>query len=194
MFTYAMAETVLARLHAASEDAQRAAFRARLKHLKRLGIPSGINPGRGKRVSYAGEQIFEWAFCLELAEFGIDPTVVVEIIRGYWLSDILPRFLDAHQEPEGNDLYFGLYPKFMARSWDRDDPMPFVFRFVRDRDSRNKPEMSVWLTRQRRVILINVSKLVRQIAAEVMKLGDDSREPKTAPLPTGKRGNRRADQ
>jgi hypothetical protein len=164
MFTYAVAETILAHLHAAEGDAQRAAFRGRLKHLKRLGIPRGINPGRGKKIWYRYEQLFEWAFCLELAEFGIDPTVAVRLVNEHWERDILPRIFDIQEETmQKSDVYFALYPKFMTRAWEDADTPAFVFRWLRESDKLGRSEVSRWMRRQRRAMLMNMSDLVRTI-------------------------------
>ena len=111
MFTYAQAEAVLARLHGVSGDVQRRAFRARLKNLKRLGIPRGIHPGRGAKIWYHDEQIYEWAFSLELTQFGLDPSLIVGVIERAWATDILPKFqaTAAVGKPAG-DLLFVMYP------------------------------------------------------------------------------------
>lgn len=185
MFTYAIAETILAHLHGADGDAQRAAFRGRLKHLKRLGIPRGVNPGKGARVWYREEQIFEWAFCLELGEFGIDPTVVVRLINEHWENDILPRIFDIQEETTRRpDLYFALYPKFMARAWDADNGPTFVFRWLREGDHLGR-----WVHRQRRVILINVSNLVRTISLLGTRLNSERIHNRTLTTGAGSKGS-----
>lgn len=163
MFSYATAETVLARLHGADQKVQRAAFRGRLKHLKRLGIPRGINPGRGAKVWYDDAQIYEWAFCLELAEFGLDPTTTVGFMERHWAGDLLPKLLTdrRRQTPDGDDLYFFAYPQLMADAWapSKDEAIPY--RWVRRSESER------WVHRligtNRRAIIINVSSIVREI-------------------------------
>src|SRR5829696_822695 len=84
VFTYAEAETVLAQVYEADATVQRAAFRGRLKHLKRLGVPLAMAPGKGAKIAYEYEHLYQWCLCLELEEFGVDPTLIVAILREYW--------------------------------------------------------------------------------------------------------------
>lgn len=126
MFTYAEAETVLARIHGADPIAQRGAFRGRLKHLKRLGVPIGSAPGRGKKILYSMDQIYEWAFCLELAEFGLDPTLIVSIVKSNIDTILTQGFhvavksiadsADHGAKINQNDRYFYFEPSVMTQS------------------------------------------------------------------------------
>ncbi|ESZ17687.1 hypothetical protein X735_09820 [Mesorhizobium sp. L2C085B000] len=113
MLTYAAAEAVLAGMFDLDAKVREKAFRARLKHLKRLGVPLGSNPGRGTKIWYHDEQVYQWAFCLELAEFGIDPTSVVGFIRDSW-ADIFEHFKDARERQGEKELCFCSEPRFMA--------------------------------------------------------------------------------
>jgi hypothetical protein len=123
-FTYAEAETLLAQLYKADETAQRGAFRGRLKHLQRLGIPMGSRPGTGRKVSYDREQVYQWAFCLELEEFGIDPSVIVRIVERQWERNILPQFRTA--EGFDREMFLFTAPRFMSAGWDDPwDPSDF---------------------------------------------------------------------
>lgn len=118
MYSYAQAETVLARLFGAgNEAAQRGAFRGRLKHLKRLGVPLDVSPGRGKRIQYGIEYIYQWALCLELEEFGLDPTIIVQFVRAYWANMLLGYFYEAADLSEG-DLLFHITPRIMSKTWE----------------------------------------------------------------------------
>src|SRR5277367_7122943 len=101
--SYAQAESVLARLHDASEDVRKNAFRGRLKHLKRLGIPLNSTPGRGSKVFYFEDELYQWAFSLELAEFGIDPTAIADFIKSKWTEDLLPSFHKAVESRSARD-------------------------------------------------------------------------------------------
>jgi hypothetical protein len=81
-FGYAQVESALARVFDL-EDAQEGAFRGRLKHFRKLGIPAE-NPGKGARLRYSASDIFQLLICLELSEFGIDPTLIVKIVQSHW--------------------------------------------------------------------------------------------------------------
>src|SRR4051812_20669682 len=103
---YAEVETVLARMHHADEVVQRGAFRGRLAHLRRLGIPIGLTPGKGKRISYEIEQVYQLALCLELAEFGLDPSLIVRMVKQFWATQFYMLFTQAEM-----DLDFSLGPE-----------------------------------------------------------------------------------
>lgn len=81
--SYADVENVLAGLHRIADD-KRVAFRARLKHLQRLGFPEGVNTGTGKRVSYTLSMLFQLALAMELTQVGLAPKRIVKIINLNW--------------------------------------------------------------------------------------------------------------
>ncbi|MFG1417037.1 hypothetical protein V5F38_04370 [Xanthobacter sp. V0B-10] len=59
------------------------AIRGRLKNMQKMGIAPS-RPGTGRRISYRIEDIMLWAFCLELAECGLDPKKIQLFIKRYW--------------------------------------------------------------------------------------------------------------
>jgi hypothetical protein len=133
MVTYAVAEGILARLHGVDAEAQRGAFRGRLKHLKRLGIPLDSSPGKGKKIKYSIEQLYQWAFCLELEEFGLDPALISALVRRYWDDPLHGIFKQAAIEPSRVRFCYVL-PGFMAKSWKLENqqltPYPTVGYFL----------------------------------------------------------------
>lgn len=179
VYTYAQAEIILAALHGAVGKAQRGAFRSRLKNLKKLGIPRGVSPGKGAKVQYRDRHLYEWAFALELAEFGIDPTVIVKLMERAWDDEILPRFHTARHQinGKGEDIYLVLRPNLAGASWDRAVD-PFTLTWTRAADIQgvvqvtdsdaeepawemSEPQMAFLKSAQRRAIILNVSHLVR---------------------------------
>jgi len=56
--------------------AKRATFSARLQQLQRLGLPSGAQPGRGKRFRYEFWQVADFAVCVDLLDAGIPPNLL----------------------------------------------------------------------------------------------------------------------
>ncbi|RVD35618.1 hypothetical protein EN741_27435 [Mesorhizobium sp. M4B.F.Ca.ET.019.03.1.1] len=167
MLTYAAAEAVLAGMYGLGSDIQGKAFRARLKHLKRLGVPLGSNPGRGTKIWYHDEQLFQWAFCLELAEFGVDPTMVVSFIRTSW-EDIFEHFKEARHRPQGpTELCFYAEPRFMAAQVSGEGK-PFDYQW---RDAGK-----VRIAGTRRCLVINLSAMVREM--DILRVGADSTQPK----------------
>jgi hypothetical protein len=117
MLTYGEAEAALAAIYKATGKAQAGAFRGRLKHLKRLGIPLGVNPGRGSKILYGESELYQWCFCLELAEFGIDPSMIVKIVKRYWKSHYFNSFKEISEDLKAPDIYFCFVPEFLSATW-----------------------------------------------------------------------------
>mgnify|MGYP000456919625 CR=1 FL=1 len=55
------------------EHERSAAFRSRLQHLQRAGVPAGVNTGKGKRASYSWPQLIELIVVLDLINIGLSP-------------------------------------------------------------------------------------------------------------------------
>jgi hypothetical protein len=67
---YGEFEAILAELHGIPED-ERKAIRARLRVMRDAGIPSVAKPGKGARVSYRFEDLWEAHLALRLEQFGM---------------------------------------------------------------------------------------------------------------------------
>lgn len=65
------------------EGDQAAAFRGRLQHLQRAGVPSQVNTGKGTRASYGWRQIVELAVALDFIDLGLRPEIAVETVRAH---------------------------------------------------------------------------------------------------------------
>jgi hypothetical protein len=184
-YTYAQVELHLAALHGALGEAQRGAFRARLKHLKRLGIPRGVSPGKGAKVQYRDRHLYEWAFALELEEFGIDPTVIVRLMDKAWDDEILPRFHAAkHQTGARDDICLVMRPNLMLAGWDR-AAVPLALHWTNPaalcdvtRDNIDtgfeagvtEPQMALLRSSLRRAIVINISRIVHLLTLSYLTL------------------------
>lgn len=77
--SYADAVQILIGRHCIAADRQ-GAFKARLKHLQRLGFPAGVNTGKGRRAVYDWLQIIELNLAFELIGFGLPPELAVDIV------------------------------------------------------------------------------------------------------------------
>lgn len=80
---YADIERVLARLNRIADD-KRIAFKARLKHLQRLGFPAGANTGTGKRAVYDADMLFQLVMAVELIQCGLPPKLIVTVLKDNW--------------------------------------------------------------------------------------------------------------
>jgi hypothetical protein len=112
---YARVESILARVFDA-EDAQRGAFRGRLKHFRKLGIPAE-NPGKGSRLQYSASDLFQLLIALELSEFNIDPNLIVKIVQDHWKGrkGFYVAIQNAQLQPNEDYLAF-LSVRFMSAS------------------------------------------------------------------------------
>jgi hypothetical protein len=121
-YSYAVVETALAAALDVDAAAQQNQFRARLKHLSRLGLP-GIKAGKGARIEYTQDQVNQWLIALLMSEMGIDPVVTVDTIKKYWTH--LKRWVGPATDDEAtkgttpNPVYFFLRPKLMSGAWTR---------------------------------------------------------------------------
>jgi hypothetical protein len=108
-FSYKTVERALADVHHIGQDAM-GAFRGRLQHFQRLGmVPS--SPGRGRKISYEKADVFLWAFGLELAEFGMDPTLIKRLLDVYWPS-VRPHLLE---KAAGLGRFFFFSPSLIGK-------------------------------------------------------------------------------
>ena len=84
---YRTFETILVELHAIGPEGL-AAFRSRLRNLRDIGVPDVRKPGKGARVTYRLEDLFEAHLGLNLEQFGLPPQrvkTVIEGVRAKWL-------------------------------------------------------------------------------------------------------------
>ncbi|WP_424361416.1 hypothetical protein [Methylocystis parvus] len=167
MFTYGQVEAALAKLHGVDSRAL-GAFRGRIKHFQRLGIvPS--SPGRGRKISYEMEHVLIWTFCLELSQFGIDPTIIERFVRASGYA-IIAEFEKASRLTE--DIYWAFYPNIMSNWFYSDDGLFGTIRtdcFSASQVSATKIEVEFG----RRVSLINLTKLKKELDAALEELKDD---------------------
>jgi hypothetical protein len=114
-YGYAQVELILAKVFDA-EDAQRGAFRGRLKHFRKLGIPAK-NPGKGSRLEYSASDLFQLLVALELSEFNIDPNLIVKIVQDHWRGrkGFYAAIQNAQRQPNEDCLAF-LSVRFMSAS------------------------------------------------------------------------------
>jgi len=182
-FDYAEVETVLARLYHA-DAVQRGAFRGRIAHLRRLGIPIGQAPGKGRKIVYEKEHVYQLALCLELEEFGIDPLLIASFVKQFWTT-FYGHFIEAEMDsqlvgPEDtpSDLCFAIEPAFMSKNWHRQagavsESFPGLIDFIPFRTA----EDARYVVSKRRLCTLNLSMIVRMIRQTIVTLGMADRLP-----------------
>ena len=60
---------------------ERPAFQARVRHLRRLGIPDIAGQGSGTQLHYSREHAIELYLALLISQVIVKPTIVVEIVK-----------------------------------------------------------------------------------------------------------------
>jgi hypothetical protein len=109
MYSYAQVEAALAEVHHV-DDRAIMAFRGRINNLKRLGVvPS--SGGRGKKITYDVFNVLELAFCLQLAEFGIDPSTISKLSANI-KSDVNRAAKIGENSTE--DIYIAFFPSILT--------------------------------------------------------------------------------
>jgi hypothetical protein len=79
-------------------------------HLQKLGLVPTAS-GRGKKPRYSTEEVAIWAFCIELIQVGIAPTLIDRLVKKFW-NGILYCFLEGSTWDE--DCYFVFQPKMLS--------------------------------------------------------------------------------
>jgi hypothetical protein len=102
-WVYAEVEDALGRMCRVPPDVQKKAFRGKIQHFQKLGIPLNLKPGKGRKNLYTEDEVFQWALCLELAEYGVHPSAIADTIRAYWKSHLLDAFRAAGQNETPKD-------------------------------------------------------------------------------------------
>jgi hypothetical protein len=96
------------------EESQAGAFRGKLKHLQKLGLPGGRH-GKGRRIAYTRELAFQLLIALLLGELGIDPVLVVQAVKEHWKTVLAPAVAAAIDRGQAtNPVYLVVRPKLMS--------------------------------------------------------------------------------
>jgi hypothetical protein len=115
-YGYADVERALGTLLGAPATAQ-GSFRSRVRHFQRIGLID-VTPGKGRRIAYTFDQAAEWMVALFLAEFGIDPVVIVKSIQRERRQ--LREWIEEATDDEalgGDEVFLAARPALMSGAW-----------------------------------------------------------------------------
>lgn len=85
------------------------AFRARLQHLRHIGLPGGlVKPGSGKKIAYSQGQALEMLLALVLEELGQSPKAAADLTASIIRLSPYRQEL-ANHDPRG-DMYAVVQP------------------------------------------------------------------------------------
>jgi hypothetical protein len=171
---YSEVESILATLFGADEVAQKGALRGRLQNLRRLRLPLGedLHQGRGRHAAYQVGDLWQLGFALELAEFGIDPSLIAAIIRQHWDKTVLPAFERAEAAiregaaEKSGDRYLFASPSLMSGPWANPDSLP-LFQDGTMNDVALFPVEATLIYGSGRVLAFSISRLVRGIREQL---------------------------
>lgn len=156
-YGYRQVETALARAFGV-EKFQETSFRARLKHFKKLGVPSTTS-GPGIRIRYTGDDIFQLMVAIELTEFGLDPHLIAEtILPRQWQRDRIPYAILLAQQARDKDMWVAMHANFMSAKWTDPGALPITFQFGRG-------DVDLKRAGGTRIMLFNLSDRVRAVEA-----------------------------
>ncbi len=183
MLRYKDVEIVLARLNGITTEAL-STFKGRIIHLQRVGL-SPSTPGRGKKIEYTIYDLLLWAYCFELEQFGLDPTLIAKIAKAT-VSILVEAFEKV--DKVNVDVLLVLYPNILTSELNnrahaglnilQDAPMGISIFSEEEQNvaaifDRMKPMGEVggqlaaksgWPRQfERRIALLNVTKLKRQL-------------------------------
>ena len=184
-FIYGEIEKILASLHCADDARRRTTLRGRIKHFQKLGVPFDLRSARGKKLEYDRDHIYQWALCLELAELGLDPSVIAGLLRATWERMFVPSLQGKDwrtKKPLGESPFLVFLPELMNAAWYQRPKA--LFRGVVDFDIVPKSRLPAWIEDltgdARRLSILNLGETVRLIQEQIKILGKD-KEPEPEP-------------
>lgn len=191
MAAYSQLWEILQELYGIKDPVGKGPMRARLQKLQDTAIPRGAQVGKGKRVDYNLDQIYQVVFALELMDAGLTPSLTFEAIRNEWpikrLSSIKKKYLvDILKEPIieitlvwliiinniSVDLLLNPPPTFSEKDKAALESRPFVSvtSGIFNRDELNKILVNA---KWRHILLLNIAGTVSRIDAAIKKIAPE---------------------
>lgn len=81
--TFGQVEAIASSRHYVAHEKVKT-FRARLQQLQRIGVPEGVNVGKGGRARYGTTQLSQIMIALDLLDVGMPPERVAALVIGQW--------------------------------------------------------------------------------------------------------------
>jgi hypothetical protein len=107
-FTTAPYKSVIAAFgmfYGASETEIASGMRGRVKNFQKLGVPLDTRVGKGTKIEYGRQEIYQLLLCFEMAKLGMMPSEIVKKIEGFWLRVFWPEIEnELNQNCGGNGL------------------------------------------------------------------------------------------
>jgi hypothetical protein len=165
---YGAFEAVLAELHGIPEHGRKA-FRARLRVMRDARIPSVARPGKGARISYRFEDLWEAHLALHLEQFGLPLERVRHVIED---SDGKRRWFKMMRECEAKHSCDALaFMEFLRFHTDAQDIERRTHKTIVRSDQLEKALRFHDAGGARVHAVINLSKLAKECESAFQKAG-----------------------
>jgi hypothetical protein len=166
-YPYTAVEAALAEVLNIPEDGLKA-FRARIRHIRNLGIPAGDRPGSGKKLFYSFHQVVETAFILVLQNAGFTPRIAISMAPKILLS---LQVMNLHTDADVlGDIYVAVMRLGSGSTYQSSTVLHGLTTFLEaDWSMRIGSYAQVmemlpkWLEHSDTASLVNVSQLARKI-------------------------------
>lgn len=157
-------------------EARRSAFLGRFQHFQRLGLITGVKPGRGRAAEYTMPMILQLAVAFELVELGRTPERIVEHLGKSEFS-LASGFRDALADD--GIIYIFSESTLTIQRGDRPEPQTYERRqgaigrlswIGNGEDHKDKPDrLAPLMGRYTRGSFLNLSRIFQQIANYIQR-------------------------
>jgi hypothetical protein len=110
---YQHVEFALAQIHRVNASGIKA-FRARIRHLRNLGLPQLPKVGKGLQVAYQEQHVHQLFFALELEQCGLDPARAAAFVKKHWTK---LKSAIAGWSKDGRERFLVIEPFFVSEAW-----------------------------------------------------------------------------
>jgi hypothetical protein len=110
-FGYAKVEDALGKVFKTNKRTL-PALRGRLKSFQRAGL-TPQKPGRGKVIKYTIDDVYDWAWALALADFGLDPQAICSLVQN---GSFKANYLGVIEEFRDDNWFFAAFPYVLKAS------------------------------------------------------------------------------
>jgi len=140
-------------------DQQMGAFRARLRYLRKIGVPDLAKVGSGSQLTYSREQTIEMMLALQVSQLGASPKWFASTKRAQ--PDFLEK-ISAH--PKRGDAYSIIVPKKLL-SADKDGSQVSILTMI------GPDNLLRWISKAtvRSYSVINLSQAIRELDQHLTK-------------------------
>lgn len=121
-YTLGQVEAAVAAAHGIREEGL-PAFKARLRHLRNLGVPMIPHVGSGSRVNYSEDNVRQLFLALEFEQFGMSPRLAARFVREIWSSPFLrhiKEMFEVAEASENDPLYLVFHPFFIGEAFGKE--------------------------------------------------------------------------